>query len=116
MDEHLSILPIQELALARQAREFGNEGRARVCARRAAGWALAGYYERVRGERSTDNVYQALRRGADDETLPSDVRRAAARLTVTVDKDFTLPHDEDPLTDAALILAAVGDDRLPGHG
>lgn len=33
----------EELHYAEQARGFENEGMARVCARRAAGWAIKGY-------------------------------------------------------------------------
>lgn len=33
----------EELKYAQQAREFENEGMARVCARRSAGWAIKGF-------------------------------------------------------------------------
>ena len=35
----------KELEAAKLARQQGNEGRARVCARRAVGWAIQTYYQ-----------------------------------------------------------------------
>jgi len=48
----------REFAQALRARQAGNEGRARVCARRAAGWAIA---ELFAEQASTDERRNALR-------------------------------------------------------
>jgi hypothetical protein len=39
------------------------------------------------------------------------VRQAAARLTIPVDREFALPHKQDPLDDATLILGVLSDKR-----
>ena len=46
-----------------------------------------------------------------------EIRRAAQRLTVRVSPDHTLPHPEDPIADARLIIDALDHDRTsnPSH-
>jgi hypothetical protein len=85
-----------ELTRAEQARAEGKEGMARVCARRAAGWAAA-------GEKSGSAV-DRLRSLAADDSAPAEVRQAAARLTARLSPDHTLPFEQDPLDDARLIV------------
>ena len=99
---------LDELQRARQERQDGNKGRARVCARRAAGWAVGQLYRR---RAPTDKVPASVMallawfRGL--ETVPLDLRQAAERLTRHVRPDHTLPHSEDPLEDAERIARAV---------
>jgi hypothetical protein len=104
-----------EMDKARTWRAAGNEGRARVCARRAAGFALAA----SAGVAGRPNVYEALRRAARAPALPEAVREAAARLTVCVTEAHRLPHPEDPLEDARLIIEELGPtltSQVDGHG
>ncbi len=86
------------------SRAAGNEGRARVCARRAAGFGLALAW----GGPDRPNAYDLLRRAANDPSLTESVRQASARLSVRVTQAHQLPHLEDPLADARLILEALG--------
>ena len=85
-----------ELARAETARAEGNEGMARVCARRAAGLAVGG------GPRLS--AVDRLRALAADGTVPGEVRQAAERLTARLRPDHTLPFEADPLEDARLIV------------
>jgi hypothetical protein len=103
---HLGERVAAELARADGARQAGNHGQARVCARRAAGWALGGWPTGQAGsqEGNANNVYQRLRSAAADEALPLPVRLAAGRLTVRVDEAFSLPFDQDPADDAREII------------
>jgi hypothetical protein len=91
---------------ATRAGQAGARGRARVCARRAAGWALGGYYSGLSPDqaRPQENAYQSLRRAAEDGTLPTEVRQAAARLTTRLDQAFGLPFEDDPIDSAERIL------------
>ncbi len=97
----------QELARARQARVEGKEGRARVCARRAAGLAIRAYYQRREGRQWGGDALTQLKRLQDDRVVPEGVRAAAARLTTKVDFDHRLPFAADPLEDAQGIIAFV---------
>lgn len=95
----------QELALAHQARREGKEGKARVCARRAAGWAVSAYYERRTGKKAPGSALSLLNWLQLDESVAEEIRSRAMRLTVRVTPSHDLPFDEDPLEDAQRIAA-----------
>ncbi|HET9589745.1 MAG TPA: hypothetical protein VFO91_13245 [Anaerolineales bacterium] len=89
-----------EFERARQARARGNEGQARVCARRAAGIAAREYFTR-RGEKiRTPSAYDLLSRLAQDPSLSSELRQAAAYLTLRVNEEFKLPVSVDLIAEA----------------
>ena len=97
-----------KLRSARQERQDGNEGRARVCARIAAGWAAGQLYRRRAPAEKVPSTAMALPlwfRGL--EIVPPELREATNRLTRHVRSDHTLPYAEDPLEDAERIARAV---------
>jgi HEPN domain-containing protein len=106
MDDELRRRIHAELARAERARDEGREGRARVCARRAAGWSLGGYYRERTGAPAPESAFELLRWYQDHAGVPSDLRAAARRLTSRVNEDFRLPHGEDPLEDARRLIEA----------
>jgi hypothetical protein len=83
------------------ARAAGNEGRARVCARRAAGQALR---RRYAAEGAQGNAYDWLVWAAAATQLPRAVRSAAQRLAARVQPGGRPAFEEDPLADAEIIL------------
>jgi len=87
-----------ELKQAREAQAAGNAGRARVCARRAAGMAI-----REWSGKSGDALKQ-LGRLQMDNAAPENVREAAQRLSTKVQVDHTLPFESDPIEDARVII------------
>jgi len=93
-----------ELAKAEHARAGGREGLARVCARRAAGWAVRPYYVGRTGHPPPASALDLLRWFHADPSAPAELRLAAERLTVRVTEDFRLPHADDPLSDARRIV------------
>ena len=106
-----------ELRAAEAARSAGNEGRARVCARRAAGLAAGSWLARSGEAPHGSSVYDRLRRLQRAPGLPDELRRAAARLTTRVTEGHTLPHPEDPLEDARRLIAGLlGQDAPGGKG
>lgn len=96
-----------ELRMAEVSREEGNEGRARVCARRAAGVAIGYFYELITGDPAPKNAYNLLHWLSAHNEIDSVVRDAARRLTVRVTPEHTLPHAEDPIADAQVIIDAL---------
>jgi hypothetical protein len=96
-----------ELEQAQRFRTQGMEGRARVCARRAAGWAVTALRQQRTGVESHRNAYQQLRWFQKLEDIPIDLRKAAERLTIRVTPSHELPHREDPLKDAQMIVRAL---------
>lgn len=93
-----------ELENAHDQRSLGNEGRARVCARRAAGWALAAFREKQLGVKPHPNAFNLLRWFQGLPDVPTELRMTAARLTTRVTPEYKLPHHEDPLDDARYIV------------
>ena len=106
----------RELEMAHQARQAGNEGKARVCARRAAGVAIGAWLAR---ERSASNIVSAigrLRAVAADVRQPDNIRAAAHHLTLQVNVDHELPVAADPLEDARQLLTYFfGDTRKDSY-
>jgi hypothetical protein len=88
----------RDLSAARQARFAGNEGKSRVCARRAAGKALraAGF--------TSEPPLAAIRYWVSSQTLPDEVKKACANLVQTVDENYTLPEYIDLISDAETVI------------
>ncbi len=99
-----------EFEKAERARARGNEGQARVCARRAAGLAAREFFARRGTSVRTPSAYDLLQLAAEDTELPASVRQSAARLTLRVDEAFKLPADVDLLAEARLFCEGL----LPG--
>jgi phospholipase/carboxylesterase len=99
----------EEMQNALVSRSEGNEGRARVNARRAAGFAIGPYFENQTGETATKSAFDLLLWLADREEISAEVRWAAHRLTIHVTPDHNLPHPEDPLNDAKVIIAMISE-------
>lgn len=86
---------IRELQAARRDRAQGNEGRARVRARRVAG-AIARAYLRQQGYPDPGpNVLDGLQALEALPDLPPAVRQAVHHLRMKVDTDFRLPPGVD---------------------
>jgi len=89
-----------EFERAEQARTNGNEGRARVCARRAAGMAIREYLTR-RGTRPPSvSAYDLLNLLKEDQRLSPNLRLIVDHLTVRVTDEFKLPVDVDLIAEA----------------
>jgi hypothetical protein len=98
-----------EMKDARKARAAGNEGRARVCARRAAGHAIRAYRESTGSDGQDHSAYVLLHWLAGFPDVKQSVRDAAGRLAARVTHEHELPHPQDPLEDAASLIQALAD-------
>jgi hypothetical protein len=96
-----------EMLAARQARAAGNEGRARVCARRAAGWAIRGYRAAIGVKSADPSAYRLLQWTAKLPDVNQELRACAERLATRVTPDHTLPHPQDPLADAVRLIEGL---------
>ena len=83
-----------------EARARGNEGQARVCARRAAGIAAREYFVRRGQTIRTPSAYDLLKLLIEDPSLRDDLRQIAAHLTLRVNEEFKLPVDIDLIVEA----------------
>jgi len=89
-----------EFERAEQARARGNEGQARVCARRAAGIAIREYLTRRGEEVRTSSAYDLLNLIKDDSHLSPDLKLIADHLTLRVNEEFRLPVKVDLIAEA----------------
>ena len=95
----------RELAAAESARQERNDGKARVCARRAVAHATEAWIARfsVPGWRGDAMAY--LRKIQEDTSFPLPIRQAAERLGTPVTRQHTAPFTTNPIADARLIIA-----------
>jgi len=92
-----------EFDRAEQARTKGNEGQARVCARRAAGIAIRHYLTRQGTHIPSTSSYDLLNLLKEDSLLPPDLKLATDHLTLRVTEEFKLPVEADLIAEARLL-------------
>jgi hypothetical protein len=112
MSDELELQPnrtfADEMAEARAMQAAGNIGRARTCARRAVGMMLRKTIGIGPGARNYAPAFiLALRKLAEDCSLPEEVRAAAARLVDRSRPDRT-SASENPVQDAEIIFRYFG--------
>jgi HEPN domain-containing protein len=90
----------KEFKQAQQARARGNEGQARVCARRAAGIAAREYFARQGKTFRTPSAYDLLNELIHDTGISSELRQSAEYLTLRVNEEFKLPVNVDLIEEA----------------
>jgi hypothetical protein len=105
-----------EIERAEAARAAGNEGRARVCARRAAGLAARDFLDRNQippnedahiWTRSNKSAYDALQAVAFFPALATHLKQAALHLTTRVNGEFHLPDGTDLIEEARKIIGGL---------
>ncbi len=94
----------QELVKAAAGLQEGNDGLARVCARRAVALGVQNWVQRSGAKTWPADAMNQLREIQADEMFPVDVREAAQRLLTKVTQREQVPASTDPLADARLIL------------
>ena len=101
----------QEIDHANEVRARGNEGQARVCARRAAGIAVREYFARRGIQAASPSAYDLLKSLLEMDDLPVDIRQSAETLTLRVNEQFKLPVDVDLVQEALTLCERL----LPGE-
>jgi quercetin dioxygenase-like cupin family protein len=98
-----------ELDHALSARAEGNEGKARVCARRAAGIAAGEYLKSNGYPDPGPSAYDRLKYLCEISRLPGEVNRVAAHFMIRVTPDHTLPLDIDLISEARWLVEKLLD-------
>jgi len=93
----------KELVQAEAARLAGKEGKARVCARRAAGIAAREYMIRQGIIPADPSAYALLRHLKSLPGLSPRAYQAVDHLLLRVTADFTLPVDVDLIAEARFL-------------
>jgi hypothetical protein len=94
----------KEFSRAAHAREIGNEGMMRVCARRAAGIAIAHWLQSHPREDWGLDAMSQLRSLQLDDSIPRSVRDAAMRLITKITEQFAAPFSTHPIEDSKIII------------
>ena len=103
----------KEFQLAADARARGNEGQARVCARRAAGIAIREHLARRGMKPTSPSAYELLKSLLFMPGLPAEARQAAEFLTLRVNDDFDLPVAVDLVEQARILCDCLLDENHP---
>jgi len=105
MVKEIAIMHIEnEKSQAKEALKAGNEGKARVCARRAAGIAITFWLQshpELKWGESSINLLNNLK---EDNSVPVEIKQAAIRLTTSVKDQSSLPFTQDPFRDSDVIV------------
>ena len=94
----------QELAAAVKASNDGNDGKARVCARRAVALVAEGWLGGLREPLWSGDAMEHLRQIQRQPSFPLPVRQAAERLSTPVPRRDAAPFTIEPLADARVII------------
>ena len=94
-----------ELDCAREAWHNGNDGRSRVCCRRAVGIVIAEYNQLFPGRRIEGHTaIDKIRTLSVSEHFPAAVSKAARRLTVNIRDRLKTDFSFFPVNDAEFII------------
>jgi hypothetical protein len=115
MDMDFSSEISAELERAEAARISGNEGRARVCARRAAGMAAREFlsrregwaFDQSKGKTNSDSVFEVLQTLATFPGLAPHLKQAAIHLTMRVNEELQLPLGIDLIDEAHKLIGGL---------
>lgn len=98
-----------ELDHAISARAEGNEGKARVCARRAAGIAAGEYLNNNGFPDPGQSAYDQLKYLCEIDQIPDEIRQIASHFLIRVTPDHTLPLDIDLISEARWLIEKLLD-------
>ncbi len=94
----------KEIECAKNALKEGNIGKARVCARRAAGLAVNFWLLKNKITSSDLSAVACLNKIKEDENLPDFILKAAGKLTAKINTPESGAVTEDPLKDSMIIV------------
>jgi len=96
----------RELSLAVSSQKIGNQGRARVCARRAAGWAVQAYLIAQGESAESPSALEHMKYLAAKKNLSPRIYKALHRLTIKLEKDSLEEEAYYPIEDVDLVQEA----------
>ncbi len=103
-----------ELQHGLQARAEGNEGMARVCARRAAGEVVREYFQRQNLTLTKPSALHALKTLTTYELVSPRTREIATHFVWQITTEHTLPGEVDLLAEVQwLVHELLGEEERP---
>jgi hypothetical protein len=93
-----------ELSAAEESWRNGQDGRARVCCRRAVGGALRFYATNHHDDSGKQTAFDRILAFSRRDDLPAPIRQAAIRLTTNVRNRLSPDFTFNPILDAKQII------------
>jgi hypothetical protein len=100
-----------ELSKAEAARAAGNEGMARVCARRAAGIAAGEYLQRLKLPGASPSAFDKLRHLGTLAGISSQVKEVTGHFLMRITTDHRLPIEVDLIAEARWLVNELFDQK-----
>ncbi len=97
----------REMKMAEKARLEGNEGKARVCARRAAGIVADEFMKRSGVSTPNMTAYERIKLLGAWPGVPEGVGEVVAHMTTRVNTSYELPVDADLVAEARWLAEAL---------
>jgi hypothetical protein len=98
---------LSEITKARVARQSGNEGKVRVCARRAVGILLREYFAQQGQNNPGTSAYDRIRLFQSLPHLTAQIREVIDHFLVHVTPDRTLPGKHDLIAEAEWLASQI---------
>lgn len=112
IDEKIDV----EINTAERSREAGNEGMARVCARRAAGLAVRWFINQIGQDRPELNNFELLSDPPLRDYLPTITYLWLDHLSMRVDANHDLPGGIDLVADAKNVIRLLRQGGVKSNG
>lgn len=96
-----------ELSRGEAARSNGNEGMARVCARRAAGILVRDYLAKRHVQPPSSAAYDLLKFVRDMTGIPADIQQVLDHLIARVDSEHNLPDSIDLIQETRWLVQVL---------
>ncbi|MBT3337149.1 MAG: hypothetical protein HN855_06195 [Anaerolineae bacterium] len=93
--------------MAESARDAGNHGKMRVCARRASGVAIREYLIRRGITPPSTSAYDLLKVLEEMDETPAELQQASVFLRLRVTEKFRLPVNVDLVAEAKKICSVL---------
>jgi len=103
--EEVQVQIEHEFAVAQEARAIGNDGKVRVCARRASGCAIRYWLQDHPRSKYGRDALNQLRAVIRDQGISQEVRSAARRLSARITDQFISQYTTDPIEDSKIIIS-----------
>ncbi len=100
----------KEFKMAEDALNLNNQGKMRVCARRAAGISIREYLKERGIAPPSVSAYDLLKYLEEMGDTPPDLRQASAYLRLRVTEEFRLPIEIDLVAEAKKIVSSLTPD------
>ncbi|MDR3576305.1 MAG: hypothetical protein P4L50_20755 [Anaerolineaceae bacterium] len=96
-----------ELSKGEAARTNGNEGMARVCARRAAGLLVRNYLTNQHIPFPNGTAYDLLKFYRDNPEISTEIQQVLDHLIARVDTEHNLPDNVDLIKETRWLIQAL---------